>query len=81
MKCARVSGQTKRGNFVLHVNLGPVLVSAFMEDQETADSLLATTRDGLMALGYTGGLLRFDYRFARVTSPGATVDRMGVLQT
>jgi len=47
-----------------------------MTDQQTADRLLAITRDGLMALGYTRELLRENYPFVDLTVPTSPVERV-----
>jgi hypothetical protein len=47
-----------------------------MSEQQTADRLLAITRDGLMALGYTRELLRENYPFVDLTVPASPVERV-----
>ncbi len=49
-----------------------------MTEQQTADQLLAVTRDGLMTLGYTGGLLRENYPFVDPTVAASPVERVSL---
>ena len=47
-----------------------------MTDAQTADRLLSITRDGLVSLGYTGGLLRENYPFVDLAAPAWPVERV-----
>lgn len=47
-----------------------------MTAQQTANHLLASARDGLTELGYTGGLLRENYRFVNLMVRASAVERV-----
>ncbi len=49
-----------------------------MTEQPTADHLLTVARQGLMGLGYTGGLLRENYPFVDPTVPTSPVEHVSL---
>jgi len=49
-----------------------------MKANSGMDQLLSITSDGLMAMGYRGGLLREDYAFADLQAAPATLERISL---